>query len=659
MNRAFLKSFGTYIVVLASLVAMERCTTAANRAYKKGVAKQQQGEYNYATEYFKLSMEKGGNKGRLNYLIAENYRVTNRLMESLKYYEAAVNAGTKEEKAIFYLAQALKAHGRYVDAKDYFEKYASKGLNKTMLKIAQAEVDFLTRIDSLRNTETFYQIKNMGSDINTDGPEYAPLYRDGQLIYTASNNQFQYTAIGSGFTDIYVFKFDGTDENTGVKKPYGDKINKNKTHEACAAISPDGGMVIFAKSNDGKRRGATDTDLYFTELRDEEWSEPVVIANVSDPRAWESSPALSPDGKTLYFASNRKGGFGGIDLYKSEMTDTAGWSKPVNMGSKINTSGNEMFPSVRKDGKFFFASDGHPGLGALDIFTVVNDTTGNFVKVDNLGSGVNTSADDFGITFKDRTAGYFASNRAGGKGDDDLYEFKIVIPPAPPIVKLTKSFLAITVTYPKGKELIETRLDSATVLLKTDSLSIGVAMATDSLGFVLFPIDSNVTYHILAEKMNFFSNSTTFITENNTFRKDSVSPVLVNRYYAAKLNLQQIQVGKEILLEHIYYDYNKADIRHDAEPDLQLLIDFLKKNPGIVIELGSHTDSRGNDAFNLKLSKARAKSAVDYIVSNGVDATRIKPIGYGETKHKIAEALTEEEHQINRRTEFKIVEVKE
>jgi peptidoglycan-associated lipoprotein len=651
-----------YIVyfLLSCLVFFSGCQTA-QKAYKKGVTKQQQGEYNYSTEYFKLSMQLGGNKGRLNYLIAENFRVTNRLPEALKYYEAAINAGTKEEKASYYFAQALKTQGRYVDAKINFEKYAKNGLNKTLAKMARAEADFIANIDALRNKETFYQVRNMGNDINSDGPEYAPLYREGQLIYTASNNQFEYTAIGSGFTDLYVFKFDGIDDNTGVKKEFGEKINKNKTHEACAAVSPDAGMVIYAKSNDGKRKGAVDTDLYFTELRDEVWSEPAVLTPVSDPRSWESCPALSPDGKTLYFASNRKGGYGGIDLYKSVLTDTAGWSAPVNMGSKINTAGNDMFPSVRKDGRFYFASDGHPGLGALDIFAVITDTTGTtgeMIKIENLGLGINTASDDFGITYKDKTAGYFASNRPGGKGDDDIYEFRVVIPPAAPIIKYTKSYLAVYVFDPTIKEENKQGIDSAIVTLKTDSLSPGITMNTDSMGIALLPIDTNVTYTILAERSNYFSNTGSFISIDSPFKKDSISPVLINRYYNTKLDLQKIQIGREIILEHIYYDYNKADIRHDAEPDLQLLIDFLKKNPGVTIELGSHTDSRGNDAYNLKLSKARAQSAVDYIVRNGIGSERIKPVGYGETRHKIPEALTEEEHQVNRRTEFKIVDVK-
>lgn len=646
-------------LLLNLAILIQSCTNAATKAYKKGVKKFQQGEYNASSEYYKLSLEKGGSKARLNYAIAENLRITNRISEATKYYSAAIDAGAKEDKASFYLAQSLKAKGDYNNAQTFFLRYAKSGANQTLAKQAKKESQFLDSIYVLLNKETYYQVKNMGNDINTDGAEFAPqVTKDGDLIYTASNNQFEYTAIGSGFTDIYQFKFDGTTEESGIKKSFGENINQNRTHEACPAISADGSSIIFVRSNDGKRKSGVETEIYETQLRDGDWKQPKVLSAISDARYWETSPALSSDGKTLYFASNRKGGYGGVDLYKSFWSDSLeSWGKPINLGAEINSSGNELFPYQRSDGRFFFASDGHPGIGGLDIFTAIKDTVTKEMNIINLGLNINSSADDFGICYKDRTTGYFSSNRTGGKGDDDIYAFSFIIPPPKPIIKKFKDYLIVNIFQKNSKDTVGKILDSAIVFLKLDSIKTKEMLYSDSEGKATFAVDSISNYTILAEKQGYFSNTVSFKAFPNPYRRDSVSKELINRFYEVKLNLQKIQIGQEIVLEHIYYDYKKSDIRFDAEPDLQLLIEFMTKNPGVIIELGSHTDARGNDAYNLKLSQDRAKSAVAYIVKNGVEPKRIKPVGYGETKHRIPNAQTEEEHQVNRRTEFKIIDV--
>lgn len=644
------------IFIVCTLIG---CGNAATKAYKKGLSKMQQGEYNASNEYFKQSLEKGGSKARNNYLIAENLRLTNRNIDAAKYYTTALNAGSKEDKLTYNLAKCLKSSGDYINSKNFFDSYAKNGANTSLVELAKKEAQFLDTIYVLMQKDVYYKVRNMGNDINTDGPEYAPqVSKDGDLIYTASNNQFEYTAIGSGFTDIYQFKFDGITENSGVKKGFGEKINQNRTHEACPAILPDGSSIIFVRSNDGKKKNGVETEIYSTDMRDGEWQQPKIISTISDSRYWETSPALSPDGKILYFASNRKGGYGGVDLYKSIWSDSLGtWDKPKNMGKEINTAGNEMFPYQRNDGRFFFASDGHPGLGGLDIFALFKDTVTKETSIINLGMNINGPSDDFGITYKDKSTGYFTSNRSEGKGDDDIYSFSYEVPPPKPVIKLIKDYLIVLVTQKSSIDTLAKILDSALVTIKYDSTKIVEKKYSDLDGKITFSIDSLMSYNLLAEKQGYFSNTASFKTSNLPYKRDSVSPALINRFYEIKINLQKIQIGQEIVLEHIYYDYNKADIRHDAEPDLQLLIDFMTKNKGVVVELGSHTDARGNDGYNLKLSQNRAKSAVAYILKSGIEANRIKPVGYGETKHKIKDAQTEEEHQVNRRTEFKIIDV--
>lgn len=647
------------ISLLFFLIQLLSCTNSATKAFKKGQKKFVQGEFNASNEFYKLSLEKGGNKSKLNYLIAENLRLTNRNTDAVTYYKKALDAGNKEDKLTYNLAKCLKSKGDYINSKNLFDSYALNGANQSLVELSKKESKFLDTIYTLMQKDVYYKVKNMGNDINTDGPEYAPqVTKDGDLIYTASNNQFEYTAIGSGFTDIYQFKFDGITEESGIKKSFGEKINQNKTHEACPAILPDGNSIIFVRSNDGKRKNGVETEIYSTEMRDGEWQAPKVISTISDSRYWETSPTLSPDGKILYFASNRKGGFGGVDLYKSNWSDSLGtWEKPKNMGKEVNTLGNEMFPYVRNDGRFFFASDGHPGLGGLDIFALFKDTVTKETNIINLGMNINGPSDDFGICYKDRKNGYFTSNRENGKGDDDIYSFEYEVPPPKPVIITYKDYLIVNVIQKSPLDSNFQVLDSAFVTAKYDSLKTLKTGFTGIDGKLILAVDSTILYSLLAEKKGYFSNTGSFKTLGSAFKRDSVSKDLINRYYEIKINLQKITIGQEIVLEHIYYDYNKADIRHDAEPDLQLLIDFMLKNKGVVVELGSHTDSRGNDLYNLKLSQNRAKSAVAYIVKSGVDSKRIKPVGYGETKHRIKDAQTEEEHQINRRTEFKIIDV--
>ncbi|MFN0049103.1 MAG: OmpA family protein [Cytophagales bacterium] len=638
------------------------CVNTATRQYNNGLKQQSLGFNDNAIVLFKKSIENGGSKSKLNFLIGENYRTSNRIQEAAHFYAEAIKAKSKDDKLGFYYAQSLKALGNYEEARIGFEKYAKTGLNANLKKQAAKEMKFLKEIKPLIYKETYYNVKNAGEYLNTEGPEYAPsISKEGEIVYTAANEFTKYKATGTGFTDIYTFKPDNNLEGTGTKRAFEPQINKANTHEACQAISPDGTLVVFVRSNDGKRKGAVDTDLYFVEMRDGEWTKPALLP-FSEPRAWESTPAFSPDGKILYFASNKRGGFGGIDLYKVFLTDS-GWTKSQNLGQKINTSGNEMFPYLRSDNKFFFASDGHPGLGGLDLFVALEDSTIlDSAKTEegivNLGPPMNTSADDFGIVYKeDLKAGYFASNRQGGKGDDDIYEFWLGAKPRRPIVKDVVAILQVSVACNGTESTKSIPLDSAKVELEFESGEDFKDSISANGGTVSFVIDTNSTFILKTQKKGYFTSNVTFASKGGKFVENAVSEELIYRYYNVAVLLDKPEVGKEIVLKNIFYDYNKSDIRPEAEPDLLLLIDFLKNNPEVVVELGSHTDSRGNDDYNTRLSQARAQSAVDYILANGIDADRIKAIGYGETKHIIEDAVTEEEHQQNRRTEFKILAI--
>lgn len=613
---------------------------------------QKLGEYNKAINFYKKALEKGGDRARVNLLIAENYRISNRISEAARYYGLALQSGSKDDRALYYYALGLKSQGKYTDAKIHFQKYIKVGLNKQLVEQAKVEVNFINnRLQDLMQSSVYYIVTNVGTSINTPGPEYGSTWskESNTLWYTGANESTTYSALGTGFTDIYLASLDPSSSEYLKKDNFPVALNKRNTHEACATRSPDGGSIVFVRSNDGSRKGSVDTDLYITELRDEIWSAPVMMT-ISDPKAWESTPCFSYDGKTLYFASNRRGGLGGIDLWKSEYSDSLGWAAPTNLGSPINTPGNEVFPVLDLSGNFYFSSDGHPGLGMLDVFRLEKDTNG--IRPVNLGVDINSSYDDFGITFTSDSTGFFASNRAGGIGDDDIYAFTKAY--RPPVIT-TKKFVAnlqITVfdtDTVQGKKM----LTLAQVMLKTE---VGVPLDTmlANNGVASFGIDTSMQYWISAEKEGYFA-ANHFVEIQKLPFTDDTSTTTLTRTYRTELHMQKLLVGSHIVLENIYYDYKKADIRPDAEPDLISLINLMKKNPNLTIELGSHTDSRADDAYNLKLSKARATSAVNYLIAGGIEKERIKPIGYGESQPLIPNAVTEEEHQKNRRTEFKIV----
>jgi outer membrane protein OmpA-like peptidoglycan-associated protein len=439
--------------------------------------------------------------------------------------------------------------------------------------------------------------------------------------------------------------------NQGITPNPVAKVNTDDRHEASATYSKDGKLMVFARSNDGSRKGPTDVDLYQSKLGpDGNWSDPELLS-VSSLTAWDASPALSPDGKTLYFSSNREGGKGGNDLYRSTLDANGRWGKPTNLGETINTAGDEMFPYVTEDGKLYFASDGQAGFGGLDLFVATRNKEEG-TKVENLGMPINSKADDFGIVYKNAYEGYLSSNREGGKGDDDIYYFKNLI--AEP--KIVRYNVKGTISG-KNNGADEGALGGAHVKI-TDAAGQPVADATtDPQGNFNFMAEEDKTFNFMIEHEGYFAKRDNFSTSGKRppLRELKNKENTVDLTYGNALD--KIKLEQTIVIENIYYDYDKSDIRPDAATELDKVVTMLTDNPAISIELSSHTDSRGDDSYNKDLSQARAESAVAYIVSKGVDKNRIYAKGYGETKPIIANASTDDEFQKNRRTEFKVTKI--
>jgi len=658
--------------LLLSLALLLNGCNSAMQAYKKGVRLYDAGEYNPALVQFGKAAKGSIDPARLNYHIAESYRLSNRFAEAIPFYQKAIEAGTTEPDARFNYAYALKSQGNYGGALDQLQQFvatAPKTTAKPVLAKAKAEIETLKVVDLIAQNKLAITLQNR-ADLNTTGTEFAPVVRGNELIFTASRKEQTYKNNGLPMLGLYKTKLDSKPDETGtIAAPelFSQNVFQNNVNEGTPAFSKDGKAMVFARGNNGKRKGGEDVDLFISRLGEGGWSEPLRLP-ISDSLAWDGSPAFSGDGKTLYFASNRAGGAGGIDLYRTSIDASGRFSRPVNMGRTINTPGDEMFPYVGADAKLYFASDGHPGLGKLDVFVATR--TGGVTRIENMGQPINSPADDFGLVYTKPTEGFMASNRAGGKGDDDIYFFQEGTVPTvdtttiaqnppkdgPNAPKTVNYFLAGTVS---ANETPIALLDSARVRIIDDATGQPIAEATtgEPGTFGKYPVQEGKDYTILAERKGYLTRREKFTMQGKGIPAVFLTKPVTDTTYNVALLLDKATLNKTFALDNIYYDLDKFNIRSDAAPELDNVVTILKDNPTLKIELGSHTDARASDAYNQKLSQNRAKSAVDYIISQGIDPGRITAKGYGEMQLIVKNAKTEEEHQRNRRTEFKILEL--
>lgn len=669
----------TFISGLAfvGLLAVLSACNSTQSIFKQGVRKFDNGEYSLAIKDLQVAATAGYELGRSNYLIAESFRMSNRFELAGPYYQKALENGVTNPEAPFNYAYALKAAGNYAEAAAQLEKYiASNPTNKVATEKANRELYTLKAIDIIQQKKTFYQIKNL-EKLNTPGAEFSPFVKDEDLIFAATRKETQYKNNGMPMTGIYKVKLaENYDETGGDPEIFSPSLFLEGVNEANVTFTKDGKTVVFARGNTGKKKGTADVDLYLSRFASNKWTEPRLIP-VSDSAAWDGSPAFSRDGRTLYFCSNRPGGVGGIDIYRANMDASGRFSKPVNMGKDINTPGDEMFPYVGPDAKLYFASDGHPGLGKLDVFVATRSQ--GVITIENLGAPINSRFDDFGLVYLDEDLkyGFFSSNRVGGKGDDDIYAFvdesvgldstqiaeleklplddprrRTVGKPEPP--KIVNYYLAGTIA---SNETPAALLDSAIVKIyeiSADSL-VGQGISKGGGVFGTFPLEEGKDYSLLVERKGYITKREPFTMAGKGIPQIFRKKLTMDTTFYVALKLDRLSLNKTFVLENIYYDLNKFNIRSDAAVELDKLVQILNDNPTVNIELSSHTDARDTDSYNRKLSQNRAQSAVDYIVSKGIARERMVAKGYGETQLVIKDAKTEEEHQKNRRTEFTIL----
>lgn len=581
-----------------------------------------------------------------NMMVGDAYRKSNRQVEAIPFYEKAISQGAPEI-ANLYLAQGLKVEQKYQEAEKVLDRYLPRARDEKAKALAEKELKNLRKVDELKDDSNYYRVKNL-EDINTDRAEYSPVFSRNYLYFTSNREGGKiYRATGTPFTDIYRVATKGANVNISTLDALDPVINHTDTNEGSVAISPDGTSIIFAKGNNGKAKGYSEVNLFFTRYRSGTWTEPVPLSiNVAE--AWDSTPAFSPDGTTLYFSSTRPGGYGGADLYQAKVNRRGRWVDVRNLGPEINSAGDDVFPYVSADGSLYFSSDGHAGFGKLDIFRAVRE--GGHITLENLGKPMNSSADDFGLYQFNLTRGFFTSNRKGGAGDDDIYTFIN----DDPDLKVVNYFLTgTTVTKDDaGEEIV---LPNTKVSLTADNGDVLDEAFTGADGQFEFRVYPEEHYDLIGEKTDYFTVRNDFTTIGKSIDKSTLTEFVTDVRFETKILMDPIVLEKAIVLDNIYYDLDKANIRSDAAIVLDSLVQIMDDNPDIFIELGSHTDSRADDNYNLGLSRRRAVSAVRYIISKGIDSERIVAKGYGESQLIVRNAQTEEEHQKNRRTEFKVL----
>lgn len=609
-------------------------------------------DYTEAVEILKKVVNDDKYQSQAVPMLAECYRMQHDVFNTRSWYGRAVSLPEAKPESYLYYGQALQATGEYAAAREMFLKYAGQTTgNKGIL--------FATQCDSVlgpwKNLKPGFEVKTVNK-INSDQSDFGPVFYNGNLVFASDYSREggsgkQYGWTGRGYLDIVKAAPSAPDYFWGdMETPsvLNSKFNQ-VYHDGPCSFTADGNTIFLTRSykDNAKKENGFKTNLlklFYATKTDGEWGE-VQPFFLNSPDYSIGHPALSPDGQILYFASDMPGGLGGTDLWMCKR-EGEGWSPATNLGNTVNTTENEMFPYVKEDGRLFFASNGHPGYGALDIFCTKQEN-GAWTTPFNLKSPVNSSFDDFAIAFAPgKGNGFFSSNRPGGKGNDDIYGFKRLEVPTPVVMPLPAYITGIV----KDKRTM-VPIEGATVFALNPNTGKILVMKTGPDGVYKAAVERPGDYVVKGMKPTYLADCTPLpVTEIKPGTTLSAPRALL---------LDKLEINRVFRIENIYYDFDKYNIRADASVELDKVVKILQENP-INVELGSHTDSRGTFKYNERLSQNRATSAVNYIVSQGIAQSRITAKGYGENQltNKCADGVfcSEEDHQLNRRTEFKVIE---
>lgn len=558
------------------------------------------------------------------------------------WYGKLLNSNTPVNNEVYFrYAQSLSAQRDYVKAKEVLRKLAVVSPEDSRVKRFLSAPNYINEIEEISKD---YDLVNL--DINTSFSDFGTATNNDVVVFASSKNQNGklYGWNGQPFLSLYELHPDGT------TKELPGAIN-TKYHESSVAFTEDGGTVYFTRNNffKGKlRKNNKDTHalkIYKATLENGEWVDIESLPFNSDAYS-VAHPALSPDEKKLYFASDMPGTYGGSDIYVVDIKADGTYGEVLNLGANVNTEGRENFPFMSESGMLYYASDGHLGLGGLDVFKIDSENFSGGV-IQNMGKPINSSKDDFGFIINEASQkGYVSSNRAGGKGDDDIYSFE---------VPKCATVVAGTVVNKLTQEVIA----DAEVVIKNASNDIVKTFTTNALGEFKWVLECD------AQRYSVTASKATYKPDTSSFATDKKSELILKMALQPEPEAPKVaEVGTDLFkllnLNPIYFDYDKAFIRPDAEIELVKIINYMHEFPGVKIDVRSHTDSRGRDAYNLQLSQRRNKSTIEYIINKGgLLSSRLTGKGYGETQltNHCGNGVkcSKLQHQANRRSEFIVI----
>ena len=615
--------------------------------------------YAQAAELYEEAIKKDANNYSLEILQkAGDAHYYNTNMAKAYYYYNIIFERYEEEVSpdqIFKYAHTLKGTGKYAKSKRMmrlYDKEVQKGNVGSKLNLSANQKE--TVLDNILNMELKFGLKNLA--INTKYSEFSPMfYNEDEIVFASAKdssifNTRRYKWNNQPYLDLYVSKINKESQDLKEAIRFSKKIN-TKYHEASVTFSPDNATMYFTRNNYGKKlkrdkNGVNHLKIYTSRKIDGEWTEAEEVPFNSDEYS-TGHPALSPDGKKLFFVSDMPGTIGDTDIFVVDVLGNGRYSEPKNLGPGINTEQKEMFPFIN-DKKLYFASNGHVGLGGLDLYEVAYDEEG-FKEVSNMGQPINSNKDDFSyIVNEESQKGYFASNRRGGKGDDDIYSFERLVPE-----EVVKNAISGVVTEMITGDIMPKAL---VTLLDENNIKLKEMVTEDDGSFVFEDLDSDTKYTIKTTRSEFFENVVTAETKKNEV-------VNVDITMKKLKELIVIEDGiKKLKTDMIFFDFDKSYIRKDASLELDKLVQVMNEYKDMVIKIESHTDSRGPDVYNKYLSDKRAKSTRAYLISKGISEDRIESAtGYGEERliNECGNGVrcSREKHELNRRSEFIIVKM--
>lgn len=652
-----MKRFCVYIMVAAAAALLGSCGTP-----KLSVADEQmaRGEYfdaakTYRKIYNKLTKrDERTARGEVALKMAECYRRLSQFSRASTSYQNAIRYGVGDSTTTLSLARMLHAEGKYAPAIKAYEEYLALDPENesAQMGLAGASGAVQAKADPTRYVVRQHKL------VNSRRSDYAPMLwgnNDDVLYYTTTNekvkgdNRSEIT--GMKKPDIWVMK--QNEQGQWLKPEAVEGELNTEVEEGICAFSPDGNTMYLTRAR-REPNSSTVVELFTSQRSDASWSAPQKLEISADTLSSVGHPTVSPSGEWLYFTSNMPGGSGGYDIWRINLKERAGSLE--NLGEFINTPGNEQFPYLRGDSTLYFASDGHVGMGGLDLFKAVQTPSGGW-NVVNMGWPVNSPADDFGITFASGAEkGFFSSNRNDARGYDHIYTFEL------PDLQIWISGWVL--------DRDEEPVPNAVIRIVGNDGSNQKALGRDD-GSFRFPLQRGVSYTMLAGAKGFLNARQEFVSD--TAEEDAEYGV---DFILASIN-------KPVVVENIFYDFDKATLRPESQEALDEMARMLRENPNVTIEMASHTDRHGSDEYNDKLSQRRAQSVIDYLIAAGIEPERLQPQGYGERRPKVitkklarefpqfeeGTVLTEEfietlgpedqdvADQINRRTEFQVLSI--